>query len=39
VGFERNQLKPPVIGIDDKDYASQARHGEMIETCDRYLVF
>lgn len=39
VGFESHGLKPPVPGVADKDYATQARNGEMIETCDRYLVF
>jgi len=39
VGFERNNLKPPVTGIGEKGYASQARHGELIEACDRYLIF
>jgi len=39
VGFESHHLKPPVVGIDEKDYATQARHGELIEECDRYLVF
>lgn len=39
VGFESHELKPPVPGVADKDYATQARNGEMIETCDRYLVF
>lgn len=39
VGFESHGLKPPVTGISEKDYATQARHGEMIEGCDRYLVF
>ena len=39
VGFESHGLKPPVPGIEDKDYATQARHGEMIEECDRYVVF
>jgi hypothetical protein len=37
VGFEAHGLKPPVPGIDEKDYATQARHGELIEECDRYL--
>jgi len=37
VGFESHGLKKPVPGIDDKDYATQARHGELIEECDRYL--
>jgi hypothetical protein len=39
VGFESNGLKPPVVGIGEKDYATQARNGEMIEECDRYVVF
>jgi len=39
VGFESHGLKPPVKGIGDKDYATQARHGELIEEYDRYVVF
>ena len=39
VGFESNGLKPPVPGIGEKDYATQARNGELIEDCDRYVVF
>jgi hypothetical protein len=39
VGFESHGLKPPVLGISDKDYATQARNGQMIEECDRYIVF
>lgn len=39
VGFEGHGLKPPVPGIEEKDYATQARNGEMIEECDRYIVF
>ena len=39
VGFESHGLKPPVPGIADKDYATQARNGELIDDCDRYLVF
>ena len=39
VGFESHGLKPPVSGIGEKDYATQARHGELIEECDRYIVF
>lgn len=39
VGFESHGLKPPVTGIGEKDYATQARNGEMIEDCDRYVVF
>jgi hypothetical protein len=39
VGFESHGLKPPVPGIGEKDYATQARNGELIEECDRYVVF
>lgn len=39
VGFESHGLKPPVPGVAERDYATQARHGELIEECDRYLVF
>ena len=39
VGFESHGMKPPVVGIAEKDYATQARNGEMIEDCDRYVVF
>jgi len=39
VGFESNNLKRPVVGIEEKDYATQARHGELIEESERYLVF
>ena len=39
VGFESHGLKPPVPGIGEKDYATQARNGELIEDCDRYVVF
>jgi len=39
VGFESHGLKPPVKGISDKDYATQARNGELIEEYDRYVVF
>ena len=39
VGFESHGLKPHVPGIGEKDYATQARNGEMIEDCDRYVVF
>jgi peroxiredoxin family protein len=39
VGFEANGLKgKPVPGMDDTGYATQSRHGEMIEDVDRYLV-
>lgn len=39
VGFESHNLKPPVPGIGEKDYGTQARNGELIEECDRYVVF
>lgn len=39
VGFESNGLTAPVPGIADKDYGTQARNGELIEDCDRYIVF
>lgn len=39
VGFESHGLKKPVPGLSDKDYATQARHAELIEECDRYVVF
>ncbi len=39
VGFDSHGLKPPVPGIGEKDYATQSRNGEMIEDCDRYVVF
>ncbi|MCD6561568.1 MAG: hypothetical protein J7L16_07420 [Deltaproteobacteria bacterium] len=38
VSFESNCLKSPVTGITEKDYATQAVHGEIIEECDRYIV-
>ena len=37
VCFEGHELKPPVPGIASRDYATQARHGMVIEECDRYL--
>ena len=39
VCFESNKLQKPVTGIGDKDFATQARHGDLIEECDRYVVF
>jgi hypothetical protein len=39
VGFEAHGLSRPVPGLDEKQYATQARHGDLIEDCDRYLVF
>ena len=39
VGFESYGLKPPVPGISEKDFTTQAMHAELIDACDRYLVF
>ncbi len=39
VGFEALGLKPPVPGIENKDYTTQAMHAEMINSCERYVVF
>ena len=39
VSFESQGLRPPVPGIEAKDLATQARHAELIEACDRYVVF
>jgi peroxiredoxin family protein len=39
VGYEANGLKgKPVPGIEEKDFGTQARHGEMIDEVDRYIV-
>jgi len=39
VSFESHGLKCPVPGLTDKAFGSQARHAELIEECERYLVF
>ena len=39
VAFESHGLKSSVKRIDEKDLGTQARNVEMIEDCDRYLVF
>jgi hypothetical protein len=39
VAFESQGLKFPVERIDGKDFGTQAKNVEMIEECDRYLVF
>jgi predicted peroxiredoxin len=39
VSFRANGLSGDVPGIGFKDYATQARNAEMIESCDRYVVF
>lgn len=39
VSYESKGLKgKPAIGIADKDFGTQARHGEMIDEVDRYIV-
>jgi peroxiredoxin family protein len=38
VNFEAFKLAKPVPLVADKDFATQARHGLMIEECDRYIV-
>ena len=39
VGFKSKGLNPPVPGMGKKDYTTQAAHAEMINDCDRYVVF
>jgi hypothetical protein len=39
VAFEGHGLNPPVKGIDAKGFGTQAENAEMIENCDRYVVF
>jgi len=39
VGFEGHGLKPPVPGIGEKNYTTQAGHAELIDDCDRYVAF
>ncbi|MBI5603702.1 MAG: DsrE family protein [Deltaproteobacteria bacterium] len=39
VSYESKGLKgQPAQGIADKDFGTQARHGEMIDEVDRYIV-
>ena len=38
VGFEFFNMEKPIPVVADKDFATQARHGMMIEDVDRYLV-
>ena len=39
VSWEGNGLKGKTVpGLDPKGFATQARNGEMIEDCDKYLV-
>ena len=39
VGFESHGLNPPVPGIGEKNYTTQAINAELIDDCDRYVVF
>ena len=39
LGFENNGLKLPVSGMGEKDFTTQMAHAEMINDCDRYVVF
>ncbi|MEJ2656064.1 MAG: DsrE family protein [Desulfobacterales bacterium] len=39
VSFRANGLSGDVPGVGFKDFATQARNAEMIESCDRYVVF
>jgi sulfur relay (sulfurtransferase) complex TusBCD TusD component (DsrE family) len=40
VSLERYGITKTLIpGIGEKDYATQAKHAEIIEECDRYIVF
>jgi hypothetical protein len=40
VSLESHGIKNTLIpGIGEKDYATQAKHAEIIEECDRYIVF
>jgi len=39
VGFEAHGLKPPVPGIAEKNFTTQAMHAELIDDSDRYVVF
>jgi hypothetical protein len=40
VSLESHGIKnTPIPGMGEKDYATQARHAEIIEECDRYIVF
>ena len=38
VNFEAFKLDKPVPVVADKDFATQMRHAEIIEWCDRYIV-
>ena len=38
VNFDSFKMEKPIPVVDDKDFATQARHGMMIEDVDRYIV-
>ncbi len=37
--FQKYGLEGDVPGFEEKDFATQAKHVEMIQECDRYVVF
>jgi predicted peroxiredoxin len=39
VSFRSHGLKGEVPGLGFKDFATQAKNAEMVEKCDRYVVF
>jgi hypothetical protein len=39
VAFESQGLKSPIKMVDERDFGTQTKNVEMIEECDRYLVF
>lgn len=38
VTFDAFKLEKPIPVVADKDFATQMRHAEIIEWCDRYIV-
>ena len=38
VTFEGHGLRPPVPGLGEQDFVTQAKHADIIMDCDRYLV-
>ena len=39
VSFRASELSGPVKGVVSDDFVTQAKNAEMIEKCDRYVVF
>ena len=39
VSFKSNGLEPPAPGIGPGGFSTQSYHSEILEKCDRYLVF